>query len=119
MSLARRLAHADSRYNAAASTIAIVKMAVAWLAGALGIAGLWRLLRRRRGRVAAPAETPPADDPAEALRAKLAETRDAEPEPEPSSLEERRRAVHDAGRAAIDEMRSPDGGGDANDTSPN
>ena len=85
---------------------------VAWLAGALGIAGLWRLLRRRCGRGAAPAEAPPADDPAEALRTKLAETRDAEPEPGPSpeaaSLEERRRAVHDAGRAAIDEMRSPD-----------
>ena len=92
---------------------------VAWLAGGLGIAGLWRLLRRRRARVAAPAEVPPADDPAEALRAKLAETRDAEPEPEPSpepgSLEERRRAVHDAGRAAIDEMRSPNGGGDPAD----
>ena len=86
---------------------------VAWLAGALGLAGLWRLLRRRRARVAAPAEVPPADDPAEALRAKLAETRDAEPEhepsPEPASLAERRRAVHDAGRAAIDEMRSSGG----------
>lgn len=86
---------------------------VAWLAGALGIAGLWRLLRRRRRRAEAPAEMPPAADPAEELRAKLAEARDAEPEPEPSpepaSLEERRRAVHDAGRAAIDEMRSPAG----------
>lgn len=86
---------------------------VAWLAGALGIAALWRLLRRRRGRSAAPVEAPSADDPAEALRTKLAETREEEPEPEPSpepaSLEERRRAVHDAGRATIDEMRSPDG----------
>jgi hypothetical protein len=94
-----------------------MKKPVAWLAGALGIAALWRLLRRRRGRSAAPVEAPPADDPAEALRAKLAETRDAEPEPEPSpepaSLEERRRAVHDAGRAAIDEMRSPGGDTDA------
>jgi len=92
---------------------------VAWLAGALGIAGLWRLLRRRRGRGAVPTDAPPGGDPAEALRAKLAETRDAEPEPEPSpepgSLEERRRAVHDAGRAAIDEMRSPNGGGDPAD----
>ncbi len=90
-----------------------MKKPVAWLAGALGLAGLWRLLRRRRGRVAAPVEAPPAGDPAEVLRAKLAETRDAGPEAESSaetaSLEERRRAVHDAGRAAIDEMRSPDG----------
>ncbi len=89
-----------------------MKKPVAWLAGALGLAGLWRLLRHRRGRVEAPAAAPPADDPAEVLRAKLAETRDAEPEPEPSpepaSVEERRRAVHDAGRAAIDEMRTPD-----------
>lgn len=89
-----------------------MKKPVAWLAGALGIAGLWRLLRRRRIKAPA-AEVSPADDPADALRAKLAETREAEPEPEPTpepaSLEERRRAVHDAGRAAIDEMRSPDG----------
>ncbi len=93
-----------------------MKKPVAWLAGALGLAGLWRLLRRQRRRGAPPVEAPAADDPAEALRAKLAETRDAEPEPEPSpepaSLEERRRAVHDAGRAAIDEMRKPDGGGE-------
>ncbi|MBI4172387.1 MAG: hypothetical protein HY511_06475 [Actinobacteria bacterium] len=90
-----------------------MKQPAAWLAGALGVAGLWRLLRRRRGRGPAPVEAPPAGDPAQALRAKLAETREAEPEPEPSpeaaSLEERRRAVHDAGRAAIDEMRSSGG----------
>lgn len=95
-----------------------MKKPVAWLAGALGIAGLWRLLRRCRVKAPA-AEVSPADDPAEALRAKLAETRDTEPEPEatpePASLEERRRAVHDAGRAAIDEMRSPDGGGEPAD----
>ena len=87
-----------------------------WLVITLGIAALVRKLRSRTAtpdRMAEPAvPAPSADDPAEELRRKLAETR----EPETSeasggssaegSVEERRADVHDQGRATIDEMRS-------------
>ena len=79
-----------------------------WLAGAAGGLAAYRFLRRRH---TAPVEAPPGpDDRAEELRAKLAETQE-EPAPEPEapaaeeSPEERRRRVHDHGRAALDEMR--------------
>jgi hypothetical protein len=80
-----------------------------FLAG-LGFAmGLAWLFRRRRVQPAAA----PATDPAEELKQKLAASRSeeppAEPEPEPEKpaapLDERRQAVHDRARAAIDEMR--------------
>jgi hypothetical protein len=84
---------------------------LAWLGLATGALALWRWRLRRR----TPAE-PTEGDPAEELRRKLAESRSEEPvpvaaapsspepeEPQPS-LEERRRAVHDRGRRAIDEM---------------
>ena len=66
--------------------------------------GLAWLFRRRKKPAPAPA------DPAEELKRKLEESREApaaEPEAEPAggSLDERRRAVHDRARAAIDEMR--------------
>ena len=78
---------------------------IAWLACAVGLA--W-LLRRLRRKPAAPAE-----DPAEELRRKLAETREpdeAEPEPGPPSapepgIDDRRRAVHERARSAIEDMR--------------
>jgi hypothetical protein len=87
-----------------------VKRLLAWLAGALGIAALYR---SRRRRPAAPAAEP---DPADALRAKLAEARAAgdgraEFEAGEQAVDEvpdvaaRRRDVHDQARAAIDEMR--------------
>jgi hypothetical protein len=81
-----------------------------WIGGAVWGVVAYRLWKRWRKPVAA---TAPAaeeiDDRAEELRAKLAETRASEepaPEdPEPSdSIEERRRRVHEEGRAAIDEM---------------
>ncbi len=92
----------------------------AWIAGAAGGLAAWRVLARR-GRGAVEAPPPPdadADPRAEELRAKLAETGPAEaqpaaPEPEggfdqePAAAdgpEQRRRRVHEAGRAAIDEM---------------
>jgi hypothetical protein len=78
-----------------------VRSRVAWL---LGLAGLLALLRRRRPPTAAPA---PLADPAGDLRRKLAETREepaAEPAEPVADLDERRRRVHDAGRAAVDEM---------------
>jgi hypothetical protein len=65
------------------------------------------LARFRRRK---PKPEPPAPDPAEELKQKLADTRseDAPPaEPpaeEPEPLDERRRSVHDRGRAAIDDM---------------
>ncbi len=81
---------------------------VTWLGCLLG--ALWIFKRFRRGT---PPE--PAADPAEELRRKLDESRGGEPAPaepptaEPEApeagLEERRRAVHDRGRAAIDAMR--------------
>ena len=84
------------------------------LAGAFGVAALWRLLARRR-----PPEQP-APDPAEELRRKLAEARDIEADrdtfdaaqgtpvdevEEPQSLEERRRAVHERAEETLGRMR--------------
>lgn len=79
---------------------------IAWLACAIGLAWLLRRLRRKP-------PAPPAEDPADELRRKLAETRpseDAEPEGEPPAapepgIDERRRAVHERARSAIDDMR--------------
>jgi hypothetical protein len=97
---------------------------VAWIGGAAGGITAYRLMRRRSQAVAEPAPVE-ADTRAEELRAKLDESRVAEPaaesaaepvaaEPvaeddpavEPESPEERRRRVHDEGRAALDEMKS-------------
>jgi len=80
-------------------------------AGAL-FAFRWRLRRRRRGE-------PAVEDPAEELKRKLEESRTTESAPEPAvepatppepsaaeaGLDERRREVHERGRAAIDRMR--------------
>jgi len=84
---------------------------VRWTIVALGIAALVRWLKSRKAAVeiGAPSEQPV--DPAEALRRKLAEQRDAaEPgeaatEPE-TSVAERRAEVHEQARAALDEMES-------------
>ncbi len=86
----------------------------AWLGCLLG--ALWIFKWFRRGSPPAPAADLAAD-PAEELRRKLEESRADEPTPtEPSvaepeapeaGLDERRRAVHDRGRAAIDAMRVP------------
>jgi hypothetical protein len=93
-----------------------VRRALTWLAGAVGLAAVARLLRRRA------AGTTPVADPAEELREKLAEQRrqgsDAgdeeivapEPEPEPAGpadtvdLEERRARVHARAQEAIELM---------------
>jgi hypothetical protein len=94
----------------------------AWIGGTLGGITAYRLLRRRpqTAAEAPPAPAPPADDRAEELRAKLAESRVAEPpaqpiaeepppgpevEDEPESPDARRRRVHEEGRAALDEMQ--------------
>jgi hypothetical protein len=86
-----------------------VKRLYAWLAGVAGGMAAYRAFRRR------PAPRPTAPDPAEELKAKLAEARAAAddretfeagetPVDEAADPEVRRRAVHEQGRAAIDEM---------------
>jgi hypothetical protein len=94
-----------------------------WIGGVVGGLAAYRWLRRRPRVATEPVpESTPAEDPAEELRAKLAESRTAEtvvvdePPPEPvaeeepavdsDSPEDRRRRVHDEGRAALDEMKS-------------
>ena len=93
---------------------------VTGLGGALGVAALLRLLRRRQT-----APYTPAADPAAELRRKLAEARGAgddrdefdaaegQPldtaaageESPPRSLDERRRAIHEQAQEALEEMR--------------
>ena len=86
------------------------------LAGILGFT--WWRSRRKRAALSPPPPTQP--DPADELRAKLAEARDADDREdfeagetpvdqvdaaETGDLEARRRAVHRDARAAIDEMQ--------------
>jgi hypothetical protein len=84
------------------------------LAAAAGILGIAWLGRRRAATAPAPAADPAAD-----LRAKLAEARVAaddreefeageKPVDEAPDVADRRRAVHDRARAAIDELSSDD-----------
>lgn len=97
-----------------------MKRGLAWLAGALGLAAAWRLKRRAAG-----AFERPQSDPADELRARLEQAREApddrddfdaaEGQPvdevgEPRSIEERRRAIHEQAQRALGEMRSPDPG---------
>jgi len=100
---------------------------VAWIGGTVGGIAAYRLLRRRPQVAPEPSARPaqpPPDGRAAELRAKLSESRSTEPvvaepptetaaeqPPEPEqaeSPEERRRRVHEEGRAALDEMK-PDG----------
>ncbi len=77
-----------------------------WIGGALSGVVVYRLLKRRQKPEPAPAAEE-SDDRAEELRAKIAESRasdESAPAESPESLEERRRRVHEEGRAAIDRM---------------
>jgi hypothetical protein len=87
---------------------------LAWVAGALGTAGVaYRALRHRD----APAADPAADSRAGELRRKLDESKPIAGEREEFeagetpvdevSLEDRRADVHARGRAAAEEMRGP------------
>jgi hypothetical protein len=95
---------------------------VKWIGGTIGGIAAYRFVRRQEASLQTSPEpaAPEADVRAEELRAKLAESRAPEPvaveepaaepqpqpEPEPDSPDERRRRVHEEGRAALDEMRS-------------
>lgn len=76
---------------------------ITWVAGAAGGLAAYRAATRHK------TEPIPVDgpelDPAQELRAKLAETRTDERGPE--GPDDRRRAVHEQARAALDEMRDP------------
>lgn len=69
----------------------------AWAVGGLALAGLLR-----RSRDAAASEVDPR---AEELRRKLAESREERDEQAPEDPESRRRAVHESGRATVEQMR--------------
>jgi hypothetical protein len=94
-----------------------MKRLLAWIGGALGLLAFLRLRRRR-------VEPPPAQtsDPADELKRRLEEARDAaddrdefdaaEGQPvdeiEPTrSIAERRQAVHEKAKEALGEMKSP------------
>jgi hypothetical protein len=109
----------DEAGSGSYSSIGHVKRGLAWLAGALGLAAVWRLKRRAAG-----AFERPEIDPADELRARLEQARDApddrdafdaaEGQPvnevgEGRSLEERRKAIHDKAQQALGEMRHLDG----------
>jgi|SRR5687768_3780754 hypothetical protein len=95
-----------------------MRRGLAWLGGALGLAAVWRLKRRAAG-----AFERPESDPADELRARLEQARDApddrdqfdaaEGQPvnevgEGRSLEERRRAIHEQAERALGEMHRLD-----------
>ena len=83
-----------------------MKRFLAVFAGGLGLGALLR--RRRRRRSLPPVE--PESSLAEELRSKLAESRAAEaeaaaePVPDETDLEARRREVHERARGSIDEL---------------
>jgi hypothetical protein len=88
-----------------------MKRLTAWLTGVAGGMAAYRLFKR----IPHPAPVTTEPDPADELRAKIAESKAqepeppaAEPEPEASDPDARRRAVHERGRAAIDEMHGED-----------
>jgi NADPH-dependent 2,4-dienoyl-CoA reductase/sulfur reductase-like enzyme len=81
-----------------------VRRLLAWGAGLAGVAAAWKLVSRGAPVAAA--------DPAEELRAKLAESRELVDEQEefgagetPVDADERRRSVHEHARETLNEMR--------------
>ena len=88
---------------------------LAWLAGIAGGVAAYRVVAHRRAAVELPAAPDGALDPAAVLRAKLEESRALVDEQERDAAletpvdveapEERRRRVHEQGRAALDQMR--------------
>jgi hypothetical protein len=75
---------------------------------ALGVRAFLRWRKRRQAEADVVTTASPADDPADELRQKLAESRtedDAPAEPD-ATVENRRADVHEQGRAALDDMKS-------------
>lgn len=86
---------------------------VTWIVVTVGIAALIRRLKRRGAEPEPTWTEPPAGDPADELRQKLAESRSEDeaeetPSPPDATVEDRRADVHDQGRATLDEMRPSD-----------
>jgi hypothetical protein len=93
-------------------TIGRMRKLLKWVVVTIGITALVHWFRRRR---AEPEVTAPeaADDPADELRRKLAESRGADesevsPETPEATVEERRADVHEHGRTTLDEMKPSD-----------
>jgi hypothetical protein len=107
-----------------------MRRVTAWIGGVASGVVAYRFWRRHQAADTAPEPEAPAEPDARAdeLRAKLAETREAEPEPaaaaaveeppageqvepeveepaEPESPDERRSRVHEEGRAALEDMK--------------
>ncbi|MGH2971343.1 MAG: hypothetical protein ACRDNM_10060 [Gaiellaceae bacterium] len=73
---------------------------ITWVAGAAGGLAAYKAATRRK--VEPEAVVPVEGDPASELRARLAQARAEEAEPE--GPDARRRAVHEQARSALDEM---------------
>ena len=87
----------------------LIKIAIV----ALGVRALLRWWKRRQTEEAAQTASvsPPASDPANELRQKLADAREetpAAPAAAAASVEDRRADVHEQGRTALDEMKPSD-----------
>ena len=99
-----------------------MRRGLAWLGGALGLAALLRLRQRSSGTFERR-----DSDPADELRARLEQAREApddrdqfdaaegqpvdevgQPVERPQSIEERRRAIHEQAQQALGEMRRLD-----------
>jgi hypothetical protein len=103
-----------TRQEGGQCSIGLVRARTAWL-GAIGVAGaaVVRAFRRK------PVPSPAADPRAEELRQKLEESRavvdereefeSAETPVDQAEVDDRRRAVHERGRAAADHMRGDSG----------
>jgi hypothetical protein len=110
------LSRRGSNRAADGCTIERVRRLLKWIIVPVGIAALVRWFKRRGAETESTAPSvPAADDPAEELRRKLAESRDADESDEPAeapeaTVEERRADVHEQGRAALDEMKPSDEG---------
>ena len=109
-----------ARQEGGQCSIGLVRARIAWLAGAAGAGvAVYRKLRR----VPAPAEDPRAElvrrlleyermlDESRTIVEEREEFEAAETPvdevPEPAEVEDRRKAVHERGRAAAEEMRGP------------